>query len=67
MSRCMCGATDCPRCYPDNFEDGVELTNQTCKECDGHWDAGTLEELEESDGLCPECREKQEAQCNTKT
>ena len=56
MSNCLCGASDCQRCHPDNFEDGVLLADQTCVKCDGHWDAESLEELEESDGLCPECR-----------
>ena len=58
MSLCMCGATDCPRCYPGNFERGILMVDLTCNECGCDWEAADMDEYET--GLCDECRAKRE-------
>jgi len=55
MSLCMCGAIDCRRCYPGNFDKGMYLET-TCPECDCDWFAENARELEDSGGVCRECR-----------
>ena len=58
MSLCMCGATDCIRCYPGNFERGVCMVDLTCDECGCDWAAADMDEYET--GLCDECRAKRD-------
>ena len=56
MSLCMCGAIDCIRCFPENFERGVCMVDLTCDECGCEWAAADMDEYET--GLCDECREQ---------
>ena len=58
MSLCMCGAIDCIRCFPENFERGVCMVDLTCDECGCEWAADTLDDRET--GLCDECRAKRD-------
>ena len=60
MSLCMCGAIDCIRCFPENFERGVCMVDLTCDECGCDWGAADMDEYET--GLCDECRMNAEAQ-----
>ena len=57
MSRCMCGATDCPRCFPFNWDNGVYL-EATCARCAGDF---WRENCHDESTLCPECRAESEA------
>ena len=52
---CMCGATDCPRCYPQNFIGHGAARRYRwaeCAECGEEWDPDDLD----SDGRCEDCR-----------
>jgi PHP family Zn ribbon phosphoesterase len=49
---CMCGATDCARCYPQNFDHGIFL-ERTCSKCQNDF---WLEDRFDETELCEECQ-----------
>ncbi len=56
MSNCMCGAEDCPQCYPGNFHRGQYLS-QMCRKCEcDFW----LEDSNDESTLCEDCRKEDE-------
>ena len=46
---CLCGATDCRSCYPENFDRHGRYEFQECKKC------GEEFEPEEDERICEEC------------
>jgi hypothetical protein len=54
---CMCGAPDCRRCFPENFDRRGRYIYAECKTCGGEF----VPEDEEDD-LCAMCKAKIEEQ-----
>lgn len=48
---CMCGASDCPECYPQNFSRGRYIF-AACSECFDDF------EPKDAETLCPDCQRK---------
>jgi hypothetical protein len=57
MSYCMCGADDCPRCYPSNFRHGRYVGDMDDEELqdfeDGfdEWKCNEAESIREEEGM----------------
>ena len=52
---CLCGATDCRQCYPQDFYRGKYMY-RTCTECECEY---RLVDLKDESTVCCECREKE--------
>ncbi len=55
----MCGADDCPTCYPDNFRGGIhidDLKDKRCR-CCGEWKTND-EFANQQSHICIECKEE---------
>jgi hypothetical protein len=59
MSMCMCGAEDCPRCFPCHYDRGIYLET-TCEMCGGGYLAASIQELEDGPHICPDCEALEE-------
>jgi hypothetical protein len=57
MSNCMCGADDCPRCYPSSFRHGVYVGDMDEQELEDFEDArdqflcNEAESIREDEGM----------------